>query len=330
MARLLTDSDIYKLTLSDSVLELITSNLPQWKDAEQVAQAEMASRLSQRYIVSSIFTNTSLFDKNISYKAKNLVYYSEPDFNEAATYTGYPQWDSLTFYPSGNFVNHKGISYQLNNFGGNQGTEPGTNPMWVSQGYAPRVNWKGKIYEAIGTASGILPSNTTYWQYICEDNQMFYVTLPNNEWNKATVYSAGDVVWFGDKNYTAVVGNTNIKPDTNSGIWGSGVSYSVSAGTLPTDTAYWTLGDNRNPLIVRFLLDITAYHFMRSVPARAIPDHIKEAYNGNDAMDRGGALGWLNSVASGDFAADLPEIYSTAQMSITYGSARPKQSNFLW
>ena len=48
MARLLTDNDYLKVSLSETVRDLIDANYNQWLDAEQAAQLEMASYLNQR------------------------------------------------------------------------------------------------------------------------------------------------------------------------------------------------------------------------------------------------------------------------------------------
>lgn len=326
MARLLTDNDYLRVSLSSEVRNLIENNYNQWLDAEQAAQVEMASYLNQRYIVSNIFTDTTIYDSIKTYSAKNLVQYTESEYND------------LTAYVVGD-----------------------------------RVVFDDYIYECYLAAQGISPENTDYWIKRVLNGTLYYVTLPNNEWDKDTTYSSGDIVWYKNKNYTATVSNKNIEPTSNSGVWGSGTTYTISAGltpdieyyndvtyalndvvtymgykytakgattgNLPTNATYWTSntelyewtkGDNRNALLVRFLLDITAYHFMRSVPARAIPDHIKQAYNGDTGNDTGGALGWLKNVAKGLVSADLPEIYSTPLYSIMHGQSRDKQDNLLW
>lgn len=330
MARLLTDSDYLKVTFSDEVLKIIDEHYNQWLDAEQSAQVEMASYLNQRYITANIFTDTTIYDSLSTYYAKALIQYFETDYDETTAYV-----------------------------------------------VGDRVSFDGYIYECIQNGEGISPENTSYWVKRVENGSLYYVTLPNEEWDKDTTYAVDDIVWYKNKNYTATVSNKNIEPSatTSVGVWGSGTTYTINAGLtpdieyhdeitysqnnivtyrgskytyknlastaghLPTDinywdletTAYeWTKGDNRNALLVRFLLDITAYHFLRSVPARAIPDHIKEAYNGNSADDRGGALGWLKNVAKGLVSADLPEIYSTPLYSIMHGQSRDKQDNLLW
>jgi hypothetical protein len=69
-----------------------------------------------------------------------------------------------------------------------------------------------------------------------------------------------------------------------------------------------------------YLIDITLFHLYSRINPRNIPDLRKERYNGNDPMDRGGAIGWLKKVASGDITADLPRILPSQGVSILGGS----------
>lgn len=329
MARLLRDKDYLRVTLSDNLRELIVDHYNEWLDAEQVAQQEIYSRLSQRYKINEILTDTSVYDSTLVYRAKNLIEYTESEWNENTSYTATQR-----------------VKY-------------------TSDGVT-------KIYQCILASQGFAPTNTTYWTYITDDLSLYYVTLPYDEWDNTADYVAGDVVWYGDKNYTCVLPNSNIEPGTASSIWGAGTSYSItnknpeinwvstipytvgvkvsyegvmytcvlnSTGNLPTnatyftaDTAlpYWTKGDNRNPLIVRYLLDIARYHFERSIPAANVSDLVKEAYNGNTDKDSSGAIGWLNKVASGKINADLPKILPSTGLAISYGNSREAQDNQLW
>lgn len=328
MARLLTNKDYNKVTQSDAVRELIADNINQWLDAEQAAQLEMASYLKQRYIINQIFTDTTSYDETVQYSAKNLIQYHEADWSDLTTYSGYADWVDGTTYSATNTVNYLG--YRYTSLGNGNTFVPTDATKWAKGNKTDRVNYKGYIYECNAVTTGFVPTNTTYWTLICEDYTLYYVTLPNEEWDKATTYAVGDTIWFLNKNYTALESSLNILPTANSNVWGTGTTYTISAGIFPQDTDYWTLGDNRNALLVRLLLDITAYHFMRSVPARAIPDHIKEAYNGNSPLETGGAIGWLKNVSKGLVSTELPEIIALPLYSVMHGQSRDKQDNLLW
>jgi len=330
MARLLTDNDYLKVTLSQEVRDIINNNYNQWLDAEQAAQVEMASYLNQRYITSQIFTDTTIYSSINTYSAKSLVVYSEDDYND------------LTSYVVGDRVVWDGYIYEC--YQAAQGISPENTDYWVK-----RVQ-DGTLYH------GTLPSEE--WDkdesYVAGDivwynNKQYTATVSNKNIEPSATTSTG--IWGSGTTYTIAANNTpdiEYHDEITYNQWnivtymGSKYTYksiAPTSGHLPTDTNYWdlettdyewTLGDNRNALLVRFLLDITAYHFMRSVPARAIPDHIKQAYNGDSADDRGGALGWLKNVAKGFVSADLPEIYSTPLYSIMHGQSRDKQDNLLW
>lgn len=176
----------------------------------------------------------------------------------------------------------------------------------------------GNIYKSI---AGNVPHvfNVNEWTFICLDKALFYVSLPYPEYNSNTEYSIGSQVWFNDKVYTATTSVKNVSP-LISQYWGLGVTYNVT-GIYPDNITKWTFGDNRNSLIVQYLLDITLYHLHSRINPRNIPDLRKERYNGNDPMERGGAIGYLKNVASGDVTCDLPKIDPTQGLSIRWGNA---------
>ena len=151
MSRLLRDKDYLSVTLSDNLREEIEENYNQWLDAEQVAQQEVYSKLTQRYQINQILTDTTVYDSTLVYRGKNLVEYTESEWNENTSYT-------------------------------------------VGQ----RIKYVDKIYQCIQISQGLLPTNEAYWIYITDDKSLYYVTLPNDEWDKDTTYAIGDVVWFLD------------------------------------------------------------------------------------------------------------------------------------
>lgn len=272
MPRLLRDNCYKRLIQDDNLLAVIESNQSIKLDVEQSAQAEMISYLAQRYQVGSVFTNTSSYSNSVTYKAKNLVEYTEPAHNVATTYS------------VGN-----------------------------------RVSYKDKIYTCIVISTGFLPTNTTYWTFVCDDKALFYAKLPYPEYDNTATYAVGTQVWYNDSVYTNTVSTTGVLP-TNTGFWSAGVPYTVTAGTLPTDTTKWTAGDNRNQQIVMYLIDITLYHLHSRINPRNIPDLRKERYDGNNPQQNGGAIAWLKRCASGDVTADLPNIIPQKGMSIRFNT----------
>lgn len=291
MARLLRDLDYLRVIQEDNLSQIIESNQQIRQDVEQAAQAEMISYLAQRYIVSKVFTNTAVFSLSDTYKAKNLVEWSETAWASGSTYTA---GQRVSFTPTGSVIAY--------------------------------------IYQAVSNTSAGESPNTqpAKWNQITENKALYYVKLPNNEWNKTTTYAVNDQVWYEDKVYTCLVANKNIVPSSNTTIWGTGSSYTVT-NALPNDATKWTKGDNRNQQIVLHLLDITLYHLHSRINPRNIPDLRKERYDGNGPNQTGGAVGWLKRVASGDVTADLPQIDPEQGLSIRWGNAdgtTTRSSNF--
>jgi hypothetical protein len=188
-----------------------------------------------------------------------------------------------------------------------------------------RVLYNGKIYSSIAgnVPQAFTPAN---WTYITEDLTLYYSKTPNAEWNYTTSYSFGDIVWYNDISYTAKSDNTGVLPtDTNT--WTAGSAYSFS-GYYPDNATYWTKGDNRNQLIVMYLIDITLYHLHARINPRNTPELRYVRYDGNNALQTGGAIGWLKKVASGDITADLPVIYALQGNRIRYGSIQKNINNY--
>jgi hypothetical protein len=298
--------------------------------AEQASQLEMISYLKARYITNNVFTNTTTFSLTAVYEGKNLVQYTATAWNENTSYTGSAYYVAATSYTVGNKVTYNGYIYTA--LGSTTGNLPTDATKWTKGSVSYRVLYEGKIYECILASQGFTPTNTTYWAYVCNDLAMFYVTLPNSEWDKDTAYIAGDIVWYEGNTYTAIMPNKNLLPDSNTSIWTDNGAYTTT-GTFPTNTTYWSVGDNRNAQIVKYLLDISLYHFLAASP-RNMADLRKERYDGNSPEQRGGAVAWLKRVSRGEVFADLPVIIPITGQAIQYGNsnkvAGTKQDNQIW
>jgi hypothetical protein len=195
-----------------------------------------------------------------------------------------------------------------------------------------RVVYQGNIYVA---NIDVTPSvwDASKWDLLCADKTLFYLSLPQPEFDYYTTYQVGDIVWYANKTYTCAIASQGVFPSSSTAFWGTGVDYSVTGQKPSGGNVNWTQGDNRNQQIVLFLLDITLYHLHSRINPRNIPDLRKERYNGNDPMDRGGAIGWLKSVAHGNVNADLPVIAPTQGLSMRYGNAGTNtepSKNMMW
>lgn len=195
------------------------------------------------------------------------------------------------------------------------------------------VLYSGSVYYS--TSGSVAHTwDATEWTLLGTQYSLFYVTLPEAEWDYYTEYAVGDLVWYANKKYTCATACKGIAPNAtgSTAFWGSGTSYSITS-SFPTDDTLWTSGDNRNQQVVLYLLDITLYHLHSRINPRNIPDLRKERYDGNSPHQTGGAIGWLKKVAGGDINADLPVIQPNQGNSIRWGSANDsntQSNNFLW
>jgi hypothetical protein len=188
----------------------------------------------------------------------------------------------------------------------------------------------GNIYKSIA-GSAAHAFNVAEWTFKAVDKTLYYVTLPFSEFEMLRSYVVGDEVYYDNRLYTCLIASKGISP-LNTSFWSAGASYTLTA-TYPDDASKWTQGDNRNQQIVLYLLDITLNHLHSRINPRNIPDLRKERYDGNNALQTGGAIGWLKRVSSGDITADLPQIMPQQGMSIRWGNSDGstiKTSNQLW
>lgn len=182
-----------------------------------------------------------------------------------------------------------------------------------------RVVYNGNIYKSIaGSAAHAFAANE--WTLICADKLLYYAKLNYPEYSATTTYIIGDIVWYNNKQYTCTTTCLNILP-TNSGFWTAGATYSFTA-VYPDDTTKWTQGDNRNQLIVLYLVDITLYHLHARIQPNNVPELRKIRYDGNgDLVKAHSAIRWLRDCGDGSINADLPVIDPQQGMSIRWGNA---------
>lgn len=183
-----------------------------------------------------------------------------------------------------------------------------------------RVVYSDTIYLNISGATGVLPSTgTTNWSAITADKSLYYAKLPVDEYSYTNTYTTGSQVWFDDVVYTALQPSTGVLPTLNASVWSAGALYSFT-DFYPENTTYWIKGDNRNQQVVMYLIDCVLYHLHSRISPRNIPDLRAIRYDGNNAFQSGGVIGWLKKIASGDITADLPQILPKQGNSIRWGS----------
>lgn len=178
-----------------------------------------------------------------------------------------------------------------------------------------QVESGGCIYICIQNGTGQTPaSSPLYWTLLGTQYDLFFVTEPAEAWNYQKDYLAGAEIYYKDKTYTAAIPSTGIAPDSTYGsnYWGTGTAYSVLAGTLPTDTDYWTAGDNRNNYLLQLYITIVVYNMFMKVAPKNIQQTRKDQYEM--------AIDWLEKAGKGLVTADLPLIVPEQGSSIRWGS----------
>jgi hypothetical protein len=91
-----------------------------------------------------------------------------------------------------------------------------------------------------------------------------------------------------------------------------------------TDSSTWKLGDNRNLVLVKYILDIVIYNIMKTCNYRNQQDLRIQSYNE--------AIAFFNLIAEGKRNIDLPEVDAKNQegYALRWGSDKPRTNNFFW
>jgi hypothetical protein len=188
-----------------------------------------------------------------------------------------------------------------------------------------RVVLSNKIYKSISGSTGTSPITTSAWTYVVADKTLYYAKTNESEYNEAIEYSSGAVVWFDDFIYTAMATSTGIIPGSDSAIWSKGSEYTFTTH-YPEETDYWTQGDNRNKVILMYLIDMTLYHLHSRLNPRNVPELRFVRYDGGHPLQSGGAIGWLKNIASGKLTTALREINPKQGKSIRWGFTDSKRA----
>lgn len=277
--------DFKKQIQSDNLQQIIGSDLEVLKTAELQAIEEAYGYLTQKYDTAQEFTDTSIWNIQSPYQATDRIYLDAPAYSATLTY-------SLNVLTS-----HSGKVY--------------------------------KCTTAITTGEAFNPAK---WQLIGDQYDMYFAKYPKPLFNYLQTYRTGDQVFWKNKNYTAqrnspaadpmniqyrVYGNVpppSVFPDDpaeGSVYWGSGTAYTVPAGTLPTDTNFWTAGDNRTQSVLMIVIDIALFHLHSRIAPRNVPDLRKERYLN--------AIDMLKAFAGGSMTAKLPVLQPKSGARIRFG-----------
>lgn len=180
--------------------------------------------------------------------------------------------------------------------------------------------YQGSVYRCSTAVTSGEAFNAAKWTLLGAQYDLFYITLPKDEWDYYTTYETGAQVWYKNKTYTATRDTTSETPDTNSAVWGTGTTYTVAGTVWPTDTTKWSSGDNRNTQLVMYMVDIALYHIHSRISPNNIPELRFTRYSD--------AKVWLDNVAKEEkIVADIPKVQPAAGSRILWGSSLSKQNN---
>jgi len=277
-------SDFKKQIQQDNLLQIIGNDLAVLNTAELQAIEEAYGYLVQKYETGQEFTDTVKWAYGTTYKATDRVYLDATPYSNTGTYA-------------------------LNSL--------------VLQG--------GDVYICTTAISVGEPFNAAKWQKIGAQYDIFYAKYPKPLFDYYAMYSIGDQCFWKDKAYIARQSSmrigqdiqyskiqnippSNVFPDDPlNGViyWGTGTPYIVPANTLPTDSAYWTFGDNRTQSVLMIVIDITLFHLHSRISPRNIPDLRKDRYTN--------AIQMLQAFARGEMTAKLPVKQPRQGARIRYG-----------
>lgn len=254
--------------------------------AEERAQTEAISFLSQKYETAQEFKSIGVYALNLSYNASDCVYLDGDEWTTAAYDTGvfvtYQNYVYLSIAPSTNQPPSQGsIYWQLIGQQYDEYYVKYPQPLfdiYTNYKEGDQVFWKDKVYTCKQSTSNIFQDAVS--------NPSPLVDPP--------VY---------------------IFPDTKlegTSYWDDGVPFALQAGILPTDTVYWALGDIRNPQLVGYVMDIAIYYLHQRIAPQNVPAFRIQDYN--DAKD------WFMMAAKGLVTAALPKLQPNQGSRIRIGS----------
>lgn len=369
-------NDYKKLIQADNLLQIINSDISILNQIQNAAVTEAISYLVQKYETRWEFTDTSLYDPAIAYKAGSRVYIDAPSYSATSTYV----LGQLTLQGGLIYVSAVAIPTP----------EAFTQNKWILLGsqfdifyvgypypifdyrniytIGSKVFWKDKVYTALQASivaghevalegvyyeniplSNVFPddavSGLQYWgvgiAYSVDAGTLY--SNPINNYTPAYVQTLQlqyTAVAEGENafNFAELVGNfliqveKEIKPlltsqfsfDNGTGdfdLVNNNLSLGQSLFILYSNLVIldpvllipkWIKGDNRNPQLVNYLIDIVLYHVHSRIAPMNIPELRIKRYDD--------VISWLKDAAQGKYiTADLPAIQPRAGGRIRYG-----------
>jgi len=192
----------------------------------------------------------------------------------------------------------------------------------------------------------------SYIRHRYDETQVFKVVQPYSDttafveddriyWEEtlfstATTYTAGQRVSYNENIYSSIGTSTpgSFVPAEWTLLAENKTFYTCiddSTGNLPTDTDYFSSGDNRNPKIKQIAMDITLYNIHSKISPRHVPEVRRIRYDGGgNKNDSENAITYLVKVQKGIITPNLPVIVPTEQNTerISYGNTSNSKYNY--
>lgn len=131
------------------------------------------------------------------------------------------------------------------------------------------------------------PEDTAYWILLGKQYDMFNVIIKEEWFDSTTTYLYGEKVYFKGSYYTAKSSVKGITPDNKSfgaNYWGTKTAATIPTGTLPTNTTYFLVGDNRSSIIFNMVIDIAIYKIELRLSPQVAQKHREKSYD--EALDQ--------------------------------------------
>lgn len=289
----LIQSDYYSQIQIQNLLQIIGSNPLLLSSAAAKAQEQCEEKLIQKYDLSLELTDTTVWSYSLTYNAWSRFYLDAIAYNPANTY-----------------------------------------------GLTALILQAGNVY--ICSTAITIPEafNSTHWTLLGAQNQLFYAQYPQPVFNNKSFYKVGDHVYWKGKTHIALIATQvpdsllqygeysnvplkNVFPDdpvSGTNFWGVGSPYLIPSGTLPTNTTYYTQGDNRSQRLLEIMIDITLYKIHGRISPMNIP--ILRVNNYHLALE------WLKDAYGGESNVKLPIIQPVQGTRTRYGGNIKIQNHY--
>jgi hypothetical protein len=286
-------NDFKALVQKDNLQQVIGYDNSNLNYFIQLSVTEASSYLKQKYDIGKEFTDITVWSNGIIYKGRQRVYLTADAYSASIVYA--------------------------------------TNQLCLQA---------GNVYESIAGN----PAHTfdvAEWNLLGAQYDIFFAGPTAENFDYAKSYVIGDTVFYKDKIYTAIKSSgtyssplgsiTNGQQGMPNGIetafpddasfWGTGVAYTVAAGTAVTDISKWTKGDNRNAQMVAYCIDIALYHAHSRISPNNVPEVRENRYHC--------AIAWLKDTAKGNWiSADIPLLQPKKGGTIRWGGNKKLNNSY--